>query len=111
MLSTITMRTTLVDPNSDEVKPLDLPSTFVEHRELIESLSKGYVLKALKLFVTLSAIITPDDYQHLGPLLWEYCLEPNTGSSLTAPVRSFVQLLCQLNLTVLTGLFLVNAMR
>jgi hypothetical protein len=110
MLSTTTMGTTLVDPNSDEVKPLDLPSTFVEHRKLIESLSKGYVLKALKLFVSLSAIITPDDYQHLGPFLWDYCLEPNAGSS-TASVRPFVQLLCQLNLIVLTGLFLVNAMR
>jgi hypothetical protein len=80
------MRTTL---NSDEVKTLDLPSTFVEHRELIESLSKGYVLKAMKLFVSLSAIISPDDYQHLGPLLWENCLEPNVGSPSTASVRPF----------------------
>ena len=99
MLYTTTMRTTLVDPNSDEVKLLDLPSTFVEHRELIESLSKGYVLKALKLFVSLSAIVTPDDYQHLGPLLWEYCLEPNAGSSLTASVSPFrpVNLPAELN--------------
>lgn len=78
-----------MDPGSDEVKPLDLPSTFVEYQELIESLSKGYVPKALKLFVSLSAIITPDDYQNLGPLLWEYCLEPNVGSSSTASVRPF----------------------
>ena len=83
------MRTTFIDLNSDEVKPLDLPSTFVEHQELIESLSKGYVPKALKLFVTLSAIITPDDYNNLGPLLWEYCLEPNVGSLSTASVRPF----------------------
>lgn len=89
MLSTTTMRTTLIDPNNDETKPLDLPSTFVEHQELIESLSKGFVPKALKLFVSLSAIITPDDYQHLGPLLWEYCLEPNVGSSSTTSVRPF----------------------
>jgi hypothetical protein len=89
MLSTNTMRTTFADPNSDEVNPLDLPSTFVEHQELIESLSKGYVPKALKLFVSLSAIITPDDYKHLGPLLWEFCLEPNVGSSSTASVSLF----------------------
>ena len=83
------MRTTFVDPNSDEVNPLDLPSTFVEHQELIESLSKGYVPKALKLFVSLSAIITSEDYKHLGPLLWEHCLEPNVGSSSTTSVRPF----------------------
>lgn len=89
MLSTTTMRTIFVDPNSDEVNPLDLPSTFVEHQELIESLSKGYVPKALKLFVSLSAIITPDDYKRLGPLLWEYCLESNVGSFSTSSVRPF----------------------
>ena len=111
MLSTTTMRTILVDPNSDDVKPLDLSSTFVEHQGLIESLSKGYVPKALKLFVSLSAIIIPDDYQHLGPLLWEYCLEPNVGSSSTASVRPFRPITLQLNLVVLAGLFLVNAMR
>ena len=95
MLSTATMRTTLVEPNSDEEKPLDLPSTFVEHLELIESLSKGYIPKAMKLFVSLSAIITPDDYKDLGPLLWENCLEPNVGSSSTSSVRPF----CPVTLT------------
>ena len=89
MLSTTTMGTTLVDPNSDGVKPLDLPSTFVEHQELIESLSEGYPPKAMELFVSLSAVITPDEYQHLGPLLWKYCLEPNLCSSSSASVRSF----------------------
>lgn len=82
------MGTTLVDPNN-EVKRLDLSSTFVEHQKLIESLSKGYVPKAMKLFVSLSALITPDDCQRLGPLLWEYCLEPNVGSSSTASVSPF----------------------
>lgn len=89
IFSTTTMRTTLVDPNGDKVKHLDLPSTFVEHRELIESLSKGYVPISLKLFVSLSVVITPEDYHHLGPLLWEYCLEPNVGSSSTASVSPF----------------------
>jgi hypothetical protein len=89
MFSTATLRTTLVDLNSDEVKPLDLPSTFVEHRKLIESLSKGYAPKAMKLFVSLSAIIPQEDYQVLGPLLWEYCLESNVGSSATASVSPF----------------------
>ena len=99
MLSTTTMKTAFVDPNSDEVNPLDLPSTFVEHQELIESLSKGYVPKVLKLFVSLSAIITPDDYKLLGPLLWEHCLEPSVGSASTASVRSFhpVTLQAELN--------------
>lgn len=89
MLSTSTMRTTFVDSNNEEVNLLDLPSTFVEHQELIESLSKGYIPKALKLFVSLSAIITPDDYKHLGPLLWEHCLDLNVGSSSTTSVSPF----------------------
>ena len=102
-----TTRTTLVDSNGDEVKCLDLSSVFVEHQKLIQSLSKGYAPKAMKLFVPMSAIITPDDYQHLGPLLWECCLEPNVGSSLTASVGP---LLYQLNLIVFAGLLLVDAM-
>ena len=104
------MRTTLVDPNGDEVKCLDLSSVFVEHQKLIQSLSKGYAPTAMKLFVSMSAIITPDDCQHLGPLLWECCLEPNVGSSLTASVSLFVHLLYQLNSIVFTGLLLVDAM-
>lgn len=91
MPSTITIRATLVDPNN-EVKCLDLSSTFVERQKLIESLSDGYVSTTMKLFVSLSAIITVDDYQHLGPLIWEYCLEPNAGSLSAASVSPFVQL-------------------
>jgi hypothetical protein len=86
------MRTAFFDPNSDEVKPLDLSFTFVKHRKLIESLSKGYVPKAMKLFVSLSAIITPDVYQLLGPLLWEHCLEPNVGSLTTTSVSPFLSI-------------------
>lgn len=89
MLSTAAMKTTLLDSNNDEVKHLDLSSTFIQYQKLIESLSKGYAPKAMKLFVSLSAIITPDDYQRLGPLLWEFCLEPNVGSSSTTSVSPY----------------------
>lgn len=34
-------------------------------------------------------IITTDDCQHLGSLLWECCLEPNIGSSLSTSVSPF----------------------
>ncbi|KDR79961.1 hypothetical protein GALMADRAFT_242128 [Galerina marginata CBS 339.88] len=65
-------------------KPLDLAATFVEHRKLIDSLSKGYPSKALKLFVTMSTLIAEEDYRSLGPLLWEHCLLDNADSSSTA---------------------------
>ncbi|KAF8965019.1 hypothetical protein BDZ97DRAFT_1813196 [Flammula alnicola] len=65
-------------------KDLDLAATFVEHRKLIDSLSKGYPHKAMKLFVAVSTIIPTEDYKNLGPLLWQHCLLDNVDSSSTA---------------------------
>jgi hypothetical protein len=65
-------------------KPLDIAATFVEHRKLIDSLSKGYPSKSLKLFVAMSTLIAKDDYRTLGPILWQHCMLDNTDSSLTA---------------------------
>ena len=39
-------------------EPLDLAATFVEHRKLIDSLSKGYPSKSLKLFVAMPMLIS-----------------------------------------------------
>lgn len=67
-------------------KPLNLGATFAEHKKFIASLSKGYVSKALKLFVTMSTLIDEDEYNILGPLLWEHCLLDNVDASSTASV-------------------------
>ncbi|KAF8155551.1 hypothetical protein B0H34DRAFT_751522 [Crassisporium funariophilum] len=85
MLSSAVAKTMFPDPSSrDTPQPLDLAATFVEHRKLIDSLSKGYAAKAMKLFVTMSALISTDCYQKLGPLLWEHGLDDNLDSSSTA---------------------------
>ncbi|KAF8905252.1 hypothetical protein CPB84DRAFT_1814223 [Gymnopilus junonius] len=65
-------------------KPLDLAATFVEHQKLLDSLSKGYPSKAMKLFVTMSTFIAEEDYHTLGPLLWQHCLYDNVDPSSTA---------------------------
>lgn len=44
------------------VKPLDLAAAFVEHRHLIDSLSKGYPSKALKLFVAVLTLIRVEGF-------------------------------------------------
>jgi len=72
--------------SSDNLKPLDLVATFAEHRKLIDSLSKGYLSKAMKLFVALSALISAEDYQRLGHILWQHCLLDNIDASSTASV-------------------------
>lgn len=64
--------------------PLDLAATFVEHRKLIDSLSKGYPSKSMKLFVAVSILIATEDYQGLGPILWQHCLLDNVDLSSTA---------------------------
>ena len=71
-----------------ETDKLDLAATFVRHRKLIDSLSKGYVAKSLKLFVAMSSLISSEDSVKLAPLLWQDCLLDNVDSSLTASVSS-----------------------
>ncbi|KDR72729.1 hypothetical protein GALMADRAFT_228996 [Galerina marginata CBS 339.88] len=72
-------------PAADVVttKALD-PITSVQHRKLIDSLSRGYLSKALELFVTMSALIVEEDYRSIGSLLWEHCLLGDIDSSSTA---------------------------
>jgi len=73
--------------NLDEVdKQLDLAATFVQHRKLIDSLSKGYIPRTMKLFVVLSTLISEEDYRRLGPILWRHCLLDNAGTSSTTSV-------------------------
>ena len=61
--------------------PLDLAATFVEHRKLIDSLSKGYISRTMKLFVAVSPLISAEDYRRLGPTLWQHCLLDNADTS------------------------------
>ncbi len=73
-------------------RPLDLAATFVEHRKLIDSLSKGYIPRTLKLFVAVSPLISVEDYRRLGPTLWQHCLLDNadTSSNPSVGIRYFL---------------------
>ncbi|KAJ3513514.1 hypothetical protein NLJ89_g2905 [Agrocybe chaxingu] len=74
-----TVPTEGADPNL-----LDLAATFVEHRKLIDSLSKGYISRTMKLFVAMSTLISVQDYQNLAPSLWQHSLVDNMDPSSTA---------------------------
>jgi hypothetical protein len=73
------------------MKVLDLAATFVEHRKLIDSLSKGYIPRAMKLFVTLSILISTEDYRRLGTTLWQHCLLDNVDTPATASVSHLIK--------------------
>jgi hypothetical protein len=78
------------EKSTDSDKVLDLAATFVEHRKLIDSLSKGYIPRAMKLFVTLSVLISTEDYRRLGTKLWQHCLLDNVDTSATASVSHLI---------------------
>ncbi|GLB42281.1 putative ion transmembrane transport [Lyophyllum shimeji] len=63
----------------------DLAAIFAQKETLLKSLSKGFVPKAMKLLVTMSTLLTADEYQRLAPFLW-YQLQSNGDTSLTSAV-------------------------
>lgn len=71
---------------------LNLAATFVENRKLIDSLSKGYMPRAMKLFVSLSVLLSTEDYRRLGTILWQHCLLDNVDTSATASVSHLLGL-------------------
>ncbi|KAJ7741945.1 hypothetical protein DFH07DRAFT_980971 [Mycena maculata] len=61
-----------------------ISNVFAEKEQLVVSLSKGFTPKALKLLVTMSALLTVDDFLRIGPLIWEHHLgdtDPSTVST------------------------------
>lgn len=62
----------------------DLASSFAQHKVLIDSLSKGFASRAMKLFVTMSSLLVDEDYRRLGPLIWEHGLVDHIDTSATA---------------------------
>jgi hypothetical protein len=78
------------EKSTESDKVLDLAATFVEHRKLIDSLSKGYIPRAMKLFVALSLLISTEDYRRLGTTLWQHCLLDSVDTSATPSVSYFI---------------------
>lgn len=64
----------------------DLGAMFTNRTTLVMSLSKGFVAKAMKLLVTMSTMLSLNDYRRLGPCLWEEVISDGDGS-LTASVH------------------------
>jgi hypothetical protein len=64
----------------------DFASSFAQHKVLIDSLSKGFASRAMKLFVTMSSLLEDEDYRRLGPLIWEHGLVDHIDTSATASV-------------------------
>lgn len=76
--------------STDGASHVDVATEFAQRRVIIESLEKGYIGKALKLFVTMSGLVAAEDALALAPLLWQHCLLDNMDASLTASVRALM---------------------
>ncbi|KAJ6582913.1 hypothetical protein DFH09DRAFT_278368 [Mycena vulgaris] len=68
---------------SNDVKA-GISSVFAEKEQLVMSLGKGFTPKALKLFVTMSTMLTVEDLLRIGPLVWEHHLAGTDPSAVSA---------------------------
>lgn len=105
----VTMHKSMPTGSTDGASQLDLAAEFTQHRTIIESLAKGYMGKALKLFVTMSGLVTAEDALALAPLLWEHCLLGNADASLTASVSASCATACSSRHIRSTGLLYAHA--
>ncbi|KAF8068970.1 hypothetical protein FPV67DRAFT_1414491 [Lyophyllum atratum] len=85
LLSKSLKKSHLMDDTSPTDNTADIVAMFVRKEPLLTSLSKGFVQKSMKLLVTMSTILTPNEYRRLGPHLW-YQLHSEGDSSLTSAV-------------------------
>ncbi|KAJ7591203.1 hypothetical protein C8J56DRAFT_858679 [Mycena floridula] len=60
-------------------------------RELVSSLSKGFIARCLKLLVAVSALLSAEHLRQMGPLLWEQYLEFVDSSTLSSGCFLFMQ--------------------
>jgi len=61
------------------------PITFDRQLELVTSFSHGFASNILELLVSLSGLLTTDDYRRLGPSLWNDLVDV-TDSRIITPV-------------------------
>lgn len=72
----------------------DIIEALAQRTKILLSLKSGFVPQVLELLVTISGMLSQDDYQRLAPLLWHGRLD-NKGSEALASV-SFLYA-CQFN--------------
>lgn len=80
-----------LDEKSAKQNSADISAILAEKAQLIESLSKGFIARAMKVLVAMSSLLTVDDYRYLAPLLWEHELNGD-DTSLTTSVRSSIKI-------------------
>lgn len=65
----------------------DIIKSFIHKAEFLLSLRDGLLPKVLRLLVTMSGMISQDNYRRIGSLLWYQCLEGN-NPHITASVSN-----------------------
>ncbi|KAG5636833.1 hypothetical protein H0H81_006660 [Sphagnurus paluster] len=77
------MRKVQIKDEASKETSANISDLFAHKESLLKSLSKGFVSKAMKVLVTMSTLLTPNEYRRLGPFLWEQ-LQDGEDASLTA---------------------------
>ncbi|KAJ7185784.1 hypothetical protein C8R46DRAFT_937409 [Mycena filopes] len=72
------------NPNPSTEPRAGISEVFAEKEQLVRSLGKGFTPKALKLLVTMSAMLSTDDFLRIGPLVWEHHLAGTDPSGISA---------------------------
>ncbi|KAJ8082803.1 hypothetical protein PM082_008659 [Marasmius tenuissimus] len=65
-------------------QPTGLAAVFAEKSDLLKGIGKGFARRALKLMVTMSALVTPEDYIKIGTLIWEHHMNESDPSVVTS---------------------------
>lgn len=79
MPTTTTTSSTKDKENQETEEPLHVPDILNTRLKFIASLFKGFVPHALKLLVTVSALLNPAEWGRIAPIIWPNGLD-TTGS-------------------------------
>ncbi|KAG7448488.1 uncharacterized protein BT62DRAFT_929572 [Guyanagaster necrorhizus] len=66
-------------------------SVLSQRSKLIKSLSKGYISRAMKLLVTMSLLLTPENMRRIGPIVWQHYLDETETSVLASACYLIMQ--------------------
>ncbi len=64
----------------------------IRHTKLLEAIEKGYIARAMKLLVTVSLVLTAEDYKQIGPIVWERYLDDAENSVLGSVIALLTHL-------------------
>lgn len=70
---------------------LEIFAVLSQQSKLIQSLSKGYISRAMKLLVTVSLLLTPENLRQLGVIVWQHYLDETEASVLASACYLIMQ--------------------